>query len=94
MAIQQTLAFGRPMVVADEPGVDGEVVVNGETGWRYPRGDVSALAATVSAVLSDPAEASEVAYKGQELIRNNVNIDTMVEGFIVALDLAGVGRVN
>jgi len=94
LAIQQTLAFGRPMVVADEPGVDGEVVVNGETGWRYPRGDVSALAATVSAVLSDPAEASEVAYKGQELIRNNVNIDTMVEGFIVALDLAGVGRVN
>ena len=94
LAIQQTLAFGRPMVVADEPGVDGEVVVNGETGWRYPRGDVSALAATVSAVLSDPARASEVAHKGQELIRNKVNIDTMVEGFIVALAQAGVGRVN
>lgn len=94
LAIQQTLAFGRPMVVADEPGVDGEVVVNGETGWRYPRGDVSALAATVSAVLSDPAQASEVAHKGQELVRNKVNIDTMVEGFIVALDRAGVGRLN
>jgi glycosyltransferase involved in cell wall biosynthesis len=90
LAIQQTLAFGRPMVVADEPGVDGEIVRNGETGWRYPKGDVNALAATVNAVLADPAGAARVARRGQDLVRNEVNIDGMVGGFVTALERAGV----
>jgi hypothetical protein len=90
LAIQQSLAFGRPMVVADEPGVDGEIVRNGETGWRYPKGDVNALAATVNAVLADPAGTAEVARRGQDLVRNDVNIDGMVGGFVTALERAGV----
>jgi glycosyltransferase involved in cell wall biosynthesis len=90
LAIQQTLAFGRPMVVADEPGVDGEIVRHGETGWRYPKGDVNALAATVNAVLADPAGTAEVARRGQDLVRNDVNIDGMVGGFVTALERAGV----
>lgn len=90
LAIQQTLAFGRPMVVADEPGVDGEIVQDGVTGWRYPKGDVDALANIVSAVLSDPAGAAETARRGQELVRTEVNIDGMVSGFIAALERAGV----
>lgn len=92
LAIQQSLAFGKPMVVADESGVDGEVVEHGVTGWRYPRGDTAALAATVIAVLSDTASARRIAKAGQERIRTEVNIDRMVDGFIEALDRAGVLR--
>lgn len=90
LAIQQSLAFGRPMVVADEPGVDGEIVRDGETGWRYPRGDVPALAATVNRVLGDPAAAALMARRGQDLVRNEVNIEGMVNGFVTALERAGV----
>ena len=90
LAIQQTLAFGRPMVVADEPGVDGEIVRHGETGWRYPTGDVNALAATVNAVLADPAGTAAIARRGQDLVRDEVNIDGMVDGFLTALERAGV----
>lgn len=90
LAIQQTLAFGRPMVVADEPGVDGEIVRHGETGWRYPKGDVKALAALVSGVLADPAGSAAIARRGQDLVRDDVNIDGMVGGFVSALERAGV----
>lgn len=90
LAIQQTLAFGRPMVVADEPGVDGEVVRHGETGWRYPKGDVRALANAVNAVLADPAGSALIARQGQELVRNEVNIEAMVASFLIALERAGV----
>jgi hypothetical protein len=65
-------------------------VRNGETGWRYPKGDVNALAATVNAVLADPAGTAEVARRGQDLVRNDVNIDGMVGGFVTALERAGV----
>ncbi|WP_275572215.1 glycosyltransferase family 4 protein [Mycolicibacterium vanbaalenii] len=90
LAIQQTLAFGRPMIVADEPGVDGEIVQHGTTGWRYPKGDVGALAATVNAVLADPEGSARIAGRGQDLIRNEVNIEGMVSSFLVALQKAGV----
>jgi glycosyltransferase involved in cell wall biosynthesis len=89
LAIQQTLAFGKPMVVADEPGVDGEIIRHRDTGWRYPLGDVPALARTVKSVLSDPEGSAAVARRGQDLIRNHVNIDGMVDGFLTALERAG-----
>jgi phosphatidylinositol alpha-1,6-mannosyltransferase len=92
LAIQQTLAFGKPMVVADEPGVDGEVVEHGVTGWRYPRADVAALASTVISVLSDTASSRRIADAGRERVRTEVNIDRMVDGFIEALEKAGVFR--
>jgi glycosyltransferase involved in cell wall biosynthesis len=90
LAIQQTLAFGRPMIVADEPGVDGELVRHGETGWRYPKGDVNALAEAVNSVLSDPEGCSVIARRGQDLVRNEVHVDGMVDGFLAALARAGV----
>jgi len=90
LAIQQTLAFGRPMVVADEPGVDGEIVRHGETGWRYPKGDVKALASVVNAVLADPTGAAAIAQRGQDLVRNEVNVDGMVGSLVTALERAGV----
>jgi phosphatidylinositol alpha-1,6-mannosyltransferase len=90
LAIQQTLAFGRPMIVADEPGVDGELVRHGETGWRYPKGDVSALVEAVNSVLSDPEGSAVIARRGQDLVRNEVHVDGMVDGFLAALARAGV----
>lgn len=89
LAIQQALAFGRPVVVADEQGVDGEVVRHGETGWRYPRGDINALADTINAVLANPEGSAAVARRGQDLIRDEVNIDKMVDSFVTALKRAG-----
>lgn len=94
LAIQQTLAFGRPMIVADEPGVDGELVRHGETGWRYPKGDVNALAEAVNSVLSDPEGCSVIARRGQDLVRNEVHVDGMVDGFLAALARAGVRLGN
>ncbi len=90
LAIQQAMAFGKPMVVADEPGADGEIVEHGVTGWRYPKGDVAALASTVAGILRDPAGASRVAQVGMERVRHEVNIDRMVDGFMAALEKAGV----
>ncbi len=85
LAINQCLALGKPLVVADEPGVDGELVVHGQTGWRYPRGNVQLLAETISHVLSSPEEAGRIADAGREAIRSRATIDHMVDGFVQAM---------
>ena len=90
LAINQCLALGKPLVVADEPGVDGELVVHGETGWRYPRGDVRRLAETISHVLSSPEEAGRIADAGREAVRNRATIGHMVDGFVQAMQYCGL----
>ena len=43
-------AMGRPVVASDHGGAR-ETVIEGETGWLFPPGDVEALAATLGKVL-------------------------------------------
>ncbi|MFQ3611863.1 MAG: glycosyltransferase, partial [Fimbriimonadales bacterium] len=54
LAINQAMALGTPVVVADRPGPDGEMVIHQQTGWRFPEGDIEALAeAILDALHSD-----------------------------------------
>src|SRR5262245_33638788 len=58
LAINISLAFGKPTLIADERGSDAEIVRHGVTGWRFRRGDLDALIAAVQRVLENPAEAA------------------------------------
>jgi len=69
LAINQAMALGTPVVVADLPGPDGEMVVHERTGWRYPSGDVEALAQTLSSVLSSPLKSTVVAQAQAEILQ-------------------------
>jgi len=79
LAINQSLAFGCPTVVADERGADSEILEHGVTGWRYPRGDVDALVRTVGRILAEPEAAAAVAARGRARMRDEVTIDHMVD---------------
>lgn len=78
LAVNIALAFGKPTVIADEPGADAEIVRHGGTGWRFPRGDLDGLVAAVRHVLERPQEAAAVAARGRALMRDTVTIDHMV----------------
>ena len=54
LAINIAMAVGTPVVAADLPGPDGEMVIQGETGWRFPVGDTAALAEAVLEALHAP----------------------------------------
>jgi glycosyltransferase involved in cell wall biosynthesis len=79
LAINQSMAFGTPTIIADEIGADTEILAHGETGWRYPRGDLDALARTVAAVFADPARTAGVNDAARTLLRDRVNIENMTE---------------
>jgi glycosyltransferase involved in cell wall biosynthesis len=50
----EAAASGTPSVASDAPGLR-ESVVDGQTGFLVPHGDVPALAAAISALLGDAA---------------------------------------
>lgn len=64
----EALASGVP-VVATAVGGLRETIIDGQTGWSYPVGDAAALARSIVAVLSDPAEAERRAAAGREMVR-------------------------
>lgn len=86
LAIQQAMVLGTPLVIADEQGVDSEIVVHGETGWRYEKGNLPALADTVVNVVNDRQKSMQVATAAKSLMENECSIDSMVGSIVSALD--------
>ncbi len=78
LAINQSLAIGCPTIIADEPGSDAEIIVHGKTGWRFPRGNLTALVQTVQQVLQDDAERMRIIDQARTMMRESVTIDNMV----------------
>jgi glycosyltransferase involved in cell wall biosynthesis len=96
LAINISLAFGKPTIIADEHGADSEILQHGVTGWRFRRGNLRAMVAAVEYVLSRPEEVQAVAARGRTLMRDTVTIENMVaniDGAIrAALALRGSTR--
>ncbi len=64
----EALACGTP-VVATAVGGLLETIIDGQTGWTYPRGDARCLAEVLREALANPAEARRRTELGRELVR-------------------------
>lgn len=83
LAINQSLAFGKPTIIANERGADSEILVGDEspstqTGWRYERGNLDAMVSGVKEILAGGAKAEAVADRAMRLMRDKVTLDNMV----------------
>ena len=80
LAINQSMALGVPTVIADEWGVDAELIEAGITGWRYERGNIDALVSTIAEVFANPEETRRRTAAARTMMRDEVTIDRMVSG--------------
>ena len=67
LAVIEALAANRPVVATDVGGVS-EVIRDGETGLLVPVRDEGAIVRAVAAMLSNSAQASEMAERGRHLV--------------------------
>ncbi len=75
--IIEAQALGRPIVATDHGGARESVIEN-ETGWLTPPGDVDALAATIGRVLKIDEEGRKLlADKAIANVRDNFSTETM-----------------
>ncbi len=83
LAINQSLAFGKPTLIADERGADSEILIGADspatqTGWRFERGNLDAMVAGVRMILEGGAATEAVCRRAMELMRDKVTIDNMI----------------
>jgi glycosyltransferase involved in cell wall biosynthesis len=93
LAINQSLAFGKPTLIANEIGADSEILIGSEqpaaqTGWRYERGNLDAMAASVREILTGGARADAVRERAMVMMRDKVTLDNMVGAIDRSIRLA------
>jgi len=84
LAVQQAMAYGLPVVVAEADGTQSDLV-RPENGWLVPPGDEQALRRVLQQALADPLRLRTMGAAAYRIVTQEVNLEAMVAVFVRAL---------
>lgn len=85
LAVQEAMSYGLPVIVAQGDGTQDDLVRN-ENGWQIPPDDFDTLVSTMKDALSDVARLREMGKESYRIVKEEINIEKMVETFVEALN--------
>jgi glycosyltransferase involved in cell wall biosynthesis len=85
LAVQEAMAHGLPVVVAQGDGTQDDLVRAGN-GWQIPPDDYGALVRTLREALSDGSRLRSMGAESYRIVAEEINLEKMVETFVRALD--------
>lgn len=85
LAIQEAMSYGLPVIVAQGDGTQDDLVRNGN-GWQIPPDDFDTLVSTMKDALSDAARLRRMGEESYRIVKEEINIEKMVEAFVRALN--------
>jgi glycosyltransferase involved in cell wall biosynthesis len=85
LAIQQAMAHGLPVMVAEGDGSQDGMVTPGN-GWLLPPNDENALRTALTEALSDPARLRKMGQESFRLVTEEFNLENMADAFVNALN--------
>jgi glycosyltransferase involved in cell wall biosynthesis len=85
LAVQQAMAHGLPVVVAEGDGTQSNLV-RPTNGWLVPPGDQQALTEALKEALSDLPRLRRMGSESYRIVAEEVNLEKMVEVFVGILN--------
>ena len=96
LAAQQAMSYALPLVVAQGDGTQEDIlpteetsqegrVVQAQNGWRIAPEDPQALQQALQEALSDPARLQKMGSESFRLIKEEINVESMVAAFLFAV---------
>ena len=85
LAVQEAMSYGLPVIVAQGDGTQDDLVRK-ENGWQIPPDDFHALVSTMKDALSDVARLRKMGAESYRIVKEEINIEKMVETFVTALN--------
>ena len=85
LAVQEAMSYGLPVIVAQGDGTQDDLVRK-ENGWQIPPDNFDALVSTMKDALSDVARLRKMGAESYRIVREEINIEKMVETFVAALN--------
>lgn len=86
LAVQEAMAYGLPVIVAEGDGTQDDLVRSGN-GWLIPPDDVNALIESLEEALSDPMRLREMGAASFKIVQEEINVEHMVAVFVEAANL-------
>jgi glycosyltransferase involved in cell wall biosynthesis len=83
LAVQQAMAHGLPVIVAEADGSQRDLV-DTENGWLIPPGDLEALTKALRNALENPDRLPKMGAASHKIVAERVNIEVMADVFIEA----------
>ncbi len=84
LAVQQAMAFGLPVVVAEGDGTQNDLV-RPLNGWQVAPGSQAMLTQTLAQALADPARLRRMGRESYRIVREEINLENMVAAFAAAV---------
>ncbi len=84
LAVQQAMAHGLPVIVAEGDGTQRDLV-SGNNGWLVPPGNLAALTDALRAALSDRDRLREMGAASHRIVADRINLQVMVDTFLSVL---------
>jgi glycosyltransferase involved in cell wall biosynthesis len=88
LAVQQAMAYGLPVIVAEADGSQRDLV-GSENGWLVPPGDLNALTGTLRNALEHREKLPQMGAASHRVVAERVNIEIMTEIFLKTLNQVG-----
>jgi glycosyltransferase involved in cell wall biosynthesis len=85
LAVQEAMAYGLPVIMGQGDGTNADLVRAGN-GWQIPSDNPAALTETLTAALSDPSRLREMGAESYRIVKEEINLDKMVDVFVEALN--------
>jgi glycosyltransferase involved in cell wall biosynthesis len=83
LAVQEAMAYGLPVIVAEGDGTQDDLVRSGN-GWLIPSDNEQALRETLEEALTDPMRLHKMGAASFNIVQEEINIEHMVEVFVEA----------
>jgi glycosyltransferase involved in cell wall biosynthesis len=93
LAVQQAMAHGLPVVVAEADGTQRELV-RPENGWLIAPGDLQGLTEALQQALADPLRLRRMGQASHRITVQEVNIEVMTQAFLQALQAVAGGGLK
>ena len=85
LAVQEAMAHGLPVIVAEGDGTQADLV-RPENGWLIPSEDAAALRQALRTALADPAGLRHKGEASHRIVAQEANIEVMAGEFVRALN--------
>lgn len=84
LAVQQAMAHGLAVIVAQGDGTQDDLV-RAENGWQIPPDDPLALSQTLQLALSDLPRLRRMGQDSYRIVAQEINLETMAQAFVEAV---------
>jgi glycosyltransferase involved in cell wall biosynthesis len=88
LSINDAMCFGKPVVCSVADGTEKRLMRENENGFYFENSNAESLTKVLDTLLSDQNKITQFGQKSSEIIEKEINIHTVLQGYIQAFQFA------